>query len=215
MTRLQVLLVALAALLIIVLFFFLVWQPGQEERENLDNQIQAAITRQEQLTAERDRLREVRAAAPEIEAQVASVERIVPGTADVPSLLRQLQTAADDAGVVLRVVNPDRPEAVDGEAEGLASLSVSVQVEGSYFQLVDFVRRTEDPEIVARGIRWRTVAMSELEYPQLQAVISGHSFALLPAAPVEEEPPTADDESGEETDTADSDDELVELEDAG
>jgi Tfp pilus assembly protein PilO len=213
MTRLQVLLVALAAVLVVVLFFFLVWQPGQNERDDLETQIQAAITRQEELTAERNRLREVRAEAPEIEAEVASIERIVPGTAEVPALLRQLQTAADDAGAVLRVVNPDRPEAVDGDAEGLASLAVSVQVEGSYFQLVDFVRRTEDPAIVARGIRWRTVAMSPLEYPQLQAVISGHAFALLPAPPAEEEPPAEDDEGSE--DAADPDEELAELEDAG
>jgi Tfp pilus assembly protein PilO len=214
MTRVQVLLAALAAVLIVVLFWFLVWQPGQEEREDLEQQIAAVQIRQQELTAERGRLREVRERAPEIDAEIATANRIIPSSADVPGVLRVLQSTADDAGVVLRVVQPTRPQQLDLAPAGLSFIGLSLQLEGSYFQIIDFLRRIEDPTITARGIRWEgaTLTRNDDEYPVLEIALTGSLFSQLPVPPEEPEPEPDEDA---DTDAEDVEDDLLDDETDG
>jgi Tfp pilus assembly protein PilO len=205
MTRVQVLLVALAAVLLVVLFWFLAWQPGQEERDELEQQIAAVQVRQQELTAERGRLREVRERAPEIEAEIATAHRIIPTFADVPGVLRLLQSTADDSGVVLRVVQPTRPQQLDPAPAGLSFIGLTLQLEGGYFQIVDFLRRIEDPTITARGLRWEgaTLTRDDDAYPVLEVALTGSLYTQLPVAPEEPEPET--DPEGEAMMTTDPD----------
>jgi Tfp pilus assembly protein PilO len=217
MTRIQVLLATLAAVLLVVLFYFLVLQPKQEELETLESDIEATIARQQQLTTERNRLRGVREAVPEIEAEIRTARTIVPSDPALPSTLRQVQVAADDAGIVLRVVSVDRAEPLDEAPEGLSSLGLSLQLEGSYFQIVDFLRRIEDPSITPRGVRWDTLTISRDEYPTLLVNVSGRVFAALPVAPPEDAPePAPTDDNGDDVEDdadADTEDDLPDLED--
>jgi type IV pilus assembly protein PilO len=214
MTRVQVLLAALAAVLIVVLFWFLVWQPGQEEREDLEQQIAAVQVQQQELTAERGQLREVRERAPEIDAEIATANRIIPTFADVPGVLRLLQSAADDSGVVLRVVQPTRPQQLDLAPAGLSFIGLSLQLEGSYFQIIDFLRRIEDPTMTARGIRWEgaTLTRNDDEYPVLEIALTGSLFSQLPVPPEEPEPEPDEDA---DTDAEDVEDDLLDDETDG
>jgi hypothetical protein len=201
MTRIQVFLAVLAALLVVVLFYFLAWQPQQEELERIEADIQAQLDLQTQLTAERNRLRAVREEAPELEAELASAAAIVPSDPAIPALLRQLQQVADDSGLVLRVVSPSRAVQIEDADPGLSRLALSVQVEGTYFQIVDFLRRSEDPTLFARGVQWATatVTRDDEDYPVLTATVGGFTFADLPAPPPEELPGEAPDGDGSET----------------
>lgn len=200
MNRQQVVLAGLGLLVIVILFFMFVFRPKQEEIADLEAQLDEAVAQEATLEAQIAALEEIRSRAPEIEADLAKIESIVPREQALPSALRQLQLAADDSGAVLVTVTPGRPVALEAEATapavegpptGLAELSVSLVVEGSYFQLVDFLRRIEDPAIVPRGITWSTLTVATTEYPTLTANLAGRMFAVLPL-PAAEVPPAVE-----------------------
>lgn len=211
MTRVHILLASLVAVLLVVLFWLLLWSPQQDELEATRADIQAERDEQERLSAELERLRSVRDEAPEVEAGLAAASAVVPSDAALPSALRQLQAAADEAGVTLRAVTPSRPTQLDAAEEGVSSIDVAVQLDGSYFQLVDFLRRVEDPSITPRAIAWGDVSLSRGgEYPTLAATASGQMYVQLPGPP-EEEPIDADPESDDEDDGDGDDDADVDV----
>ena len=202
MTRVQTLLSALAAVLLVVLFWLLLWSPQQDELETVRADIERSQDEQRQLAAERDQLRNVRDEAPEVEAELAAAAAVLPSDPALPAALRQLQLAADEAGVVLESVSPSRPTQVDEADPGVSSIDVGLQLSGGYFQLVDFLRRIEDPEISPRGLIWGELALSRGDYPTLSASLSGSMFTRLPSIPTEEpeEAPPADEDVDEDDD---------------
>lgn len=181
MSRQTAILSAFGVVLVLVLFYFFAFQPKNEELAVIRDEIDAAVAQQATLEARIAALQEVRLRAPEIEAALAAAESITPRESALPSALRQLQLAADDSGVELRTVSPGRPVAVPGEIPELSTISVAVTIDGSYFQLIDFLRRIEDPAITPRGIIWTSGTVSPANYPQLAASLTGQMYAVLPA----------------------------------
>ena len=209
MKRSQVLLSILAAALVIALFYVLLLSPAREDLAELEEQIAAQQTQQQQLQQEITRLRAVRDEAPEVEAELATAEAIVPRDAALPSALRQLQVAADESGVVLQSVSTSRPTAVDNAPAGLSNISANVQLFGGYFQVVDFLRRVEDPAITPRGLTWSNATLGlGSEYPELNVSLTGSLYALIvvPPAPEAAVPDAPDGEDGEGSDGDGADD---------
>ncbi len=201
MTRGTAVVGALVALVVLVAFYFLLWRPKSDE-------IQAAREQQEQVEAEAQQLRrriagleEIRRNAPEVEAAIVAAESIVPRDLAVPAALRQLVLAADESGATLVAVNPTRPAQVEDAEPGLAAIAFTMQASGGYYQLVDLLRRIEDPAISPRGVIWRSLNVVEAEegYPTLTATITGTMYALLPVPPAPPPAPTPapDGEDGE------------------
>lgn len=227
MKRSQILLSAVASVLLIALFYVLLYQPKREEVA----EIQAAIAQEQadqvRIQSEINRLQSVRMEAPEVEAQLAAGETIVPRDAALPSALRQLQLAADESGLVLQTVSTSRPSPLDGApTEGLSRIDVSLQMIGGYFQIVDFLRRVEDPQITPRGLTWGGATVSRSTYPELNVTLSGAVYAIVvespslidPGAPIEGDAPTDEDgglqEGSEDDVTIDSDPDVLNEQDA-
>jgi Tfp pilus assembly protein PilO len=217
MKRSQVLLAGVGAVLLIVVFFVLLFQPARQDLAEVEERIAAEQATQQQLTAEIARLREVRSEAPEVEAQLAAGEAIIPRDPALPSALRQLQLAADESGIVLTAVTTARPTpALDESTEGFSQIGINVQLEGGYFQLVDFLRRVEDPTITPRGLLWNQAALTIGEYPSLSVSLSGSLYAVIvgPVPPVAEEAPDPDAEGGDPTNEEADVDVEVDVDDA-
>ena len=212
MKRSQILLSALAAVLVIALFYMLLFQPARDEVAELELQIAAEQQQQVSLNQEISRLRTVRESAPEVEAELAAAEAIIPRDAALPSALRQLQVAADESGLVLQTVSTSRPTVVNDAPDGLSAIDVSVQVGGGYFQVVDFLRRFEDPAISPRGLNWVNATATIDEYPSLNVSLSGLLYATIPG-PLPPDVPAAELEGDAATDegdgTTETDDEVV------
>lgn len=187
MTRQMVMLAALAALLLVVLFYLFGWKPKSEELAEIRVQTDEAVAQQTLLESQIAALEAVRASAPEVEAALATAEGLVPREAALPSALRQLQLAADDSGIELLSIAPARP-AADELVPELARIAVAMTAEGSYFQLVDFLRRVEDPLITPRVFLVENLTATTADYPVLSVAITGAMFAVLPAPPAVEEP---------------------------
>ena len=182
MTRIQWVLGSLVAVLVAALWWLLLWQPVAEDITALREQVvttEAEVATQLQRAAE---LREVRAQAPEAAFELAVADQRVPAEARLPGLLRQLQLAADESGVTLVSVTPTRPGAVAASTTGLAAIQLNVNATGSYFQIVDFSRRLEDPDITARGLKWQRSSLSVETYPILTGSFVLEAFARIPDA---------------------------------
>ncbi|MFU8840025.1 MAG: type II secretion system protein GspM [Nitriliruptoraceae bacterium] len=201
MNRIAVLLTALGGILLVAMFYVLVFQPAREELAEVEDRIAVQEEQQRMLRAEIERLETVRQSAPDVEAELAAADAVVPRDTALPAALRQLQVAADEAGIVLSSISTARPaELPDPPEPGLSSIGLSLQVAGGYFQVVDFLRRVEDPSITSRGILWNTatVARSADAYPELQVTLAGNAFAVIPPPTLPEpepEPDVADEET--------------------
>lgn len=189
MSRVNALLAGLGAVLVIVLFWLFLWSPKTEEIEQTQTEIEAARTQQATLRTQIARLEDVRARAPEIEARLAAAESIIPRDVSLPAMVRQVQLDATDSGVELMSISPGQPVAFSEELANLARIPLSLQIQGSYFQIVDFLRRVEDPAITPRGIKWDSLNVIEEEYPVLLAVVGGEMYAVVPDLPVVQDAP--------------------------
>ena len=189
MSRQTGILAALGFVLVAVLFYFFVWSPKSDEIEQIEAEIETVEQQQAVLQQRISALQEVRNNAPELEAAVVAAESIVPRDIAQASAIRQLQLAADESGVDLPTVTFGRPTQIQDAEPGLASIQVSVQILGGYYQIVDFYRRVEDPTISPRGFTWDTVNLAAEEYPTLTAAASGSMYALLPTPPAPEPTP--------------------------
>jgi Tfp pilus assembly protein PilO len=204
MKRQMILLVALGAVALVAAFWMLLWQPQRAELATVEESIAAEETAQVELQEELERLRTVREEAPTVVAELATAESVLPFDAALPSALRQLQAAADEAQLTLVAVAPARPAQIEGAEPGVASIAMNVQLQGSYFQVVDFLRRTEDPSISPRAMLWSNVAVTKDEYPTLTVALTGAIYAQLPAAPPPVDEAAAQDPEAAEGETAET-----------
>lgn len=177
----------LAALLLVAVYFVGVRQPRNAE-------ISEAVGETEQLRAQQGPLRkeikglgEVAAREAELTGALQVLEGFIPAGLSQPSLLVQLQAAADGSDVDLVSVTFGDPEVPEGAPATprpgtvLVAMPVTVMVDGSYLGITDLLRRVEVD--VDRAVLVGTVALTEAEagFPQLRGTWSGQAYALLAA----------------------------------
>lgn len=188
MKRAPLLLAILAAVLVVVLWFLLLWSPTSDRIADTEARTDQVRANQDVARARIASLQDVRERAPQIQADVAAGESILPRSTALPSALRQLQQAADDSGAVLVSVTPGRPVPVTDAAQAvvgdgsLHAMDLALELRGSYFQIVDVLRRLEDPAITPRGMSWSAMTLSIEEYPELTVAMTGRIFAVLEGA---------------------------------
>lgn len=208
MSRIGWLLIGVISVLFVVLWFFLIFQPTSEDIEDTRAQTEQVLSQAQQERQRAAQLRAVREAAPEAEAALALGRTILPEDPSIPALFRQMQQAADDAGVRLNSISPSAPSNVEvAEGTTLAAVAVTLTVEGSYFQLVDMARRIEDPAITPRALLWRTASLSVGEFPTLNATLSGNVYSRqgVEVTAVDEDEVEDTDETTDETTDGDPD----------
>jgi hypothetical protein len=211
MKRTTLLLTVLGLILVLAAWYMFLWTPRAEARsaaeaEIIDVQAQQATT-QSRITA----LQSVREEAPQLQAELVAAESLLPRDTALPSALRQLQAAADASNATLVSVAPSRPEAVEGSTTGLFSMAVNAELRGTYFQIVDTLRRLEDPSISPRGLVWDSVGLTiDDTAPNLTVALTGRMFAVLPSPPA---PDTGETEAtADATDEGDAADEGADVE---
>lgn len=194
MTRIAWVLTALGSILLAAVWYLFLFSPTTDEIADVRAATDQARDEATSLRAQAAQLRQVRENAPETEARIATARSLLPDESAMPSLLRQLQDAADESGVELVGVAPSAPRTFEVAGNEIVSIGVRLQVEGTYYQLVDLSRRLENPAITARGLKWNSTAiqLQEEDYPVLSATMNGEVFArdgfAAPAATVEGAP---------------------------
>lgn len=184
----------LVAMLLAAAFYFLLYSPKNDELAAVRAETAQLETQRSSLQNELAQLREVEANQVQIRAQLARLEEFIPSGTAQSTAVRQFQLAADASGVEMQTVSFGAPALVPEapptgqEGMALATIDVSMVVDGGYFQVVDFLRRLEVE--VPRAILLASTAIAEGDdgFPELTTTWSGDLFAVVPAASAEAAP---------------------------
>lgn len=168
--------------------WFGLYKPSLAKQEVLEQETAELESRQTDLRNEITMLEGVKADAETYRAAVARLEELVPTGVDQAEAVRQLQAAADDASVEITAVTFGEPTVVEGAPDTgepgttLAALSISMIVEGEYFQVADFFRRVERDVPRAVLTESANLEASEDGFPRLATTWGGQLFAVVPVA---------------------------------
>jgi len=140
--------IAVGAIVILAIVFLVLPKMGQvgDAQTELEQAQDEEIRLEVQLRA----LQEAQAAAPETERQIQLLEDQIPPTADLPALIRLLQSAADRAAVDFFAFTPIAP-AVDASGR-FSTISSSITVTGGYFSIDEFLFLLETLPRAAKGV---------------------------------------------------------------
>lgn len=139
----RLILAILGVIAVLLLIFFFVVNPRRNELSEVRAQVEAEEQRTIQLQAELDRLRELEANAPELEAELARIRGFVPLRPEVPNFIFQVQQAANRAGLDFVQITPELPKQPP-EGAALAEVRMTIGAKGGYFAVQDFIRRLYD-----------------------------------------------------------------------
>ena len=115
--------------------------PKMNELTEAEAERRAAEAQQERLQSQLRALEDAEEAAPQNQATIAEVDRQVPPTADVPGVILLLDNSATQSSLDLKVFTPTAP-AYD-TVTGLSRIDIRVNVEGTYFEIDEFLFRIE------------------------------------------------------------------------
>jgi Tfp pilus assembly protein PilO len=116
---------------------FLLVRPKMSEVSTTEDDLQVAEDQEVTLAAQLNALQDAQAAAPETEQEIAAIDAEIPPTADLPSLFRLLQGAADRAVVDFFSFTPGTP--APNTAGTFSTIASQVTVSGGYFAIDEFL----------------------------------------------------------------------------
>lgn len=194
----------LLAVVITVGWWFLLYKPAMAKQTAFEAETVELEGRQDQLRTEIALLEEIRDDEERYRATAALLQDYIPDGVTQAEAVRQLQRAADAARVKITSMTFGELTPVVGAPvpiepnTALASIGITMDVEGGYFQTVDFFRRVEVD--VPRAVLTQSANLTEGEqsFPSLATTWTGQLFAVVPvsATVVPEDPGAA---PGEET----------------
>ena len=176
MNRKVLLIAAAGAVALVAAWFVLLWSPQSSRLEGARAREEAAAEVNSGLELRIDRLRDLRARRPELQADLDALKAGVPAAPELDQFLLDADDAAERAGVELTSITPSKPSADPAAAATPTSspsttaapaagatasvgdgavgappnaITVAVDATGGYFQVLDFLNRLDDlPRVV-------------------------------------------------------------------
>jgi Tfp pilus assembly protein PilO len=153
-TRQWAVLTAVGCLAVLVAGWMLVVKPQRAHAAQLRTQASGLQSDNDKLRAHVNQLRQMQKDIPAQQKTLAAIATKIPDNPALPALIRQLSAAADGAGVNLVSLAPGQPTMTGGAAttstsktapttSPLASISVAINVQGSYFNVEQFFSAVE------------------------------------------------------------------------
>lgn len=124
-------------LLVALLAVFLLVLPKMSEVGETEDRLQETQDQEINLATQLNTLEDAQAAAPETELEIAAIDAQVPPTADLPSLFRLLQGAADRAAVDFFSFTPGTP--VPNLTGSYSTIASQITVSGGYLAIEEFL----------------------------------------------------------------------------
>lgn len=124
------------------------------------------------------------------QARLLELNKMVPPTEELPSLLLQLQDLADQSGIDFIALTPGQPRASEASA-AYEILPLDLQFSGTYFDVSDFIWRAEQMvggpgrllAIKSLGLGGKGAAAEGGVSPTLSVSMSMYAFLLAAAPP--------------------------------
>lgn len=137
MNRRAPIIAGVIAVAVALLAVFLLVRPKMSEVSTTEDDLQVAKDQEVTLAAQLNALQDAQAAAPETEQEIAAIDAEIPPTADLPSLFRLLQGAADRSVVDFFSFTPGTP--APNTAGTFSTIASQVTVSGGYFAIDEFL----------------------------------------------------------------------------
>ena len=120
----------------------LVLSPRSKERADLRQRVEQARQEEASLQANLAELRRLAADGTTREAELARLGKLVPDTPDIAGFIRTMNDVAAEAQVDFSSLVPSTPE--ESLTGGPATLKLNVHVAGTFFQILDYLKRVEN-----------------------------------------------------------------------
>lgn len=133
----------LASILVSAASFFLVFKPQTEKIEQTRVLADETEAKARALRVELQRLRELQKNAPKLREEAAKLDAAMPNDPQLAQFILQVQEAATASGIDWLSVNPTPPAPAAPPQPGVLEVSITMGVEGGYFQVQDFLVRLE------------------------------------------------------------------------
>lgn len=174
---------ALAAVLVIALWWFFVYSGLSSKASDVSDDIDSARAEQTTLRSQLAELEAIEAQGPEIAAQLTQLQQKLPANPDLASFLDITTQIERDSQVSFVSVAPGDP----AQAGSVATIPLTIVVEGGYFEVLDYLRRIEElPRlVVVDGISLTAgssdggeEAASPTDAPTIQVTLTARMFSL-------------------------------------
>ncbi len=169
-TRQWTILTAVGVVAVLLVGWFVLVSPQRSHAANLRSQAGEQEQSNATLQSKVSMLRQQAKDLPRQQARLAEISQKVPDNPALPSLIRALSDAADSSGVELVSLAPSPPAAVTAAgsqptgkgaqpASPLAQIPVSIQIQGTYFNVEQFFNAVES---LSRAMLVTGVSMSPM-----------------------------------------------------
>ena len=151
-TRKWSMLAALMAVVVLLAGWFLLVSPKRASADDLRVQAAAQNTKNDAIKAQIAELQALQKDLPKQQAIIADVQQRIPQNPDLPALIRSLSSMATSAGVDIHSFSPVAPVASAAQApanavglngQTLQVINVSMEVDGSYYNIERFFLKME------------------------------------------------------------------------
>lgn len=155
---------ALVAVLVLVLWYMLLWSPTNSDIQEAKDRKQAAEDQAAQLRTEIQRLRSAQGNEAAQQAKLVTLKGGIPDAPNLAEFILATNEAASEAGIDFISVAPTPPAAASAPAAAAttattatttpgaagaappAEIRLALQIQGGYFQVLDFLNRLDRME---------------------------------------------------------------------
>lgn len=175
---------------LVLVWWLFVFAPRGRELSDTRTQREEAERTQQGLEATVKRLEEIDANGPKVDAELARLTDAVPANPDLAGFIVSANEIKVQSGIDWLSVAPTEPATAVG---GPPAIRLSIQIEGGFFQVLDYLNRLEDLErlVVVDSLNITAAVTSEAGAgrgfstsgaPTLQATLTGRMFTQAAAA---------------------------------
>jgi Tfp pilus assembly protein PilO len=133
---------------------FLLVMPQFAQLSDLETRRVAAEQTMSQTQSKLAQLEQVKRGASETQAQLIKISNQVPDSPELPTLVLEMQNAADSAGLDFQSIKPAEPADVAGAS--YREIVIQMRLQGRWADVLDFVRRTQK---MSRAVRMVSVEL--------------------------------------------------------
>lgn len=130
------------AVFVVLVWYFAFYSPKSHDLSKVHQDTDAAQQSQQTLRAQLSNLRGLEANRTKEQAQLQQLSAAVPQTPDLANFILQANDIATNAGVAWLQVAPSPP--VAGTAGTPTTIGVTMQLQGGFFQVFDYLNRLEN-----------------------------------------------------------------------